>query len=529
MEPIICPVNMSDAEACGRPIHAAQAGCDETPVCLMHSRDPSKPQGEFDREVHAILACSSNQHRLKDCFDFCGFVFLFADFRKATFAKKANFLEATFTRAANFSGATFTEKADFSCATFTKTAHFRHATFAKNVDVSWTTFTEGAIFGQAHFARTADFVGATFTEATNFHGATFSGAANFGEVTFTKGAFFYGATFSDEASFHDVTFTNGANFVGATFTKGANFFRTAFTEAANFVEVTFTRNADFSEATFSNVAFFDDVAFGPRKSALTTGAETSTIADFRAVRFLKPELVRFLRTNGSAIEGLRVRFVNCHVEGVQFDAVRWHRADGRMVLQDELDVIEQGEAAPSHEETAIVYRRLITNFEKARAYDLAEDCTIGEFEMKRRDPSRFIFAKRLGWLYGRFPRFMRWLGEHLSVVGIYRLASIYGTSYQRAGVVLVLLIASFVLVFAMIIGIHPLLLSAGTISTCGQLNPAQALCSGLVHALEVATLQRDVLYKPDSSLGRLVEILEQVFIAGQAALLLFALRRRFRR
>ena len=531
MEPTTFPVDMSDNLPCGRPIYAAPTDCDEQPVCLMHSRDPNKPQDEFKREVEAILADASAHHRPRDRFDFHGFAFLVADFRKETFAKNADFGEATFTKTANFSGATFTEEADFSRANFTKKPYFRMATFAKNVDVSWTTFTEGAIFGQARFARTADFGGATFTEDVNFHGATFSGEANFGEATFTKGAYFYGATFIEEASFHDVTFTTGANFSRATFTERANFFRTAFTEAANFAEVTFIRNAGFSGATFCDAAFFDDAAFGPRESALITGAEIHTIADFRDVRFLKPELVRFLRTNGSATEGLRVQFVNCHVEKVQFDAVRWHQYDGRMVLQDELDILDKVKDAPSYEETAIAYRRLIINSEKARAYDLAEDCTIGEFEMRRRDPSRFPFVGVLDSTYERFPILRRWIGEQVSVVGIYRLASIYGTSYQRAAAVLLLLILGFALVFSTIIGIHPhpLPLSPVATSTCKQSNPGGALCAGLLHAFEVATLQKDVLYKPNSSLGRIVEIFEQVFIAGQVALLLFALRRRFRR
>ena len=518
MEPTTCPVDISDQLPCGRPIYAAPTDCDEQPVCLMHSRDRNKPQDRFKREVKAILAGASDHHRPSDRFDFHGFGFLGADFGKETFAKNIDFGEATFTQTANFSGANFTEEADFSRANFTKKPYFRMATFAKNVDVSWTTFTEGAIFGQARFARTADFGGVTFTEDVNFHGATFSGAANFGE-----------ATFIEEASFHDVTFTTGANFSRATFTERANFFRTAFTEAANFAEVTFIRNAGFRGATFCDAAFFDDAAFGPREKALITGAEIHTIADFRDGRFLKPELVRFLRTNGSATEGLRVQFVNCHVEKVQFDAVRWHQYDGRMVLQDELDILDKVEAAPSYEETAIAYRRLIINSEKARAYDLAEDCTIGEFEIRRRDPSRFPFVGVLDSTYKRFSILRRLIGEQVSVVGIYRLASIYGTSYQRAAAVLLLLILGFALVFSTIIGIHPLPLSPVATSTCEQSNPVEALCAGLLHAFEVATLQKDVLYKPNSSLGRIVEIFEQVFIAGQVALLLFALRRRFRR
>ena len=200
-----------------------------------------------------------------------------------------------------------------------------------------------------------------------------------------------------------------------------------------------------------------------------------------------------------------------------------------MVLQDELDVIEQKKGAPSYEETAIAYPRLIINFEKARAYDLAEDCTIGEFEMKRRDPSRFPFPGVLGLFYKRSPLLRSWIGEQVSVVGLYRLVSIYGTSYHRALAVLGLLLLGFALVFSTVVGIHSHPLSPVATSTCEQSNPGGALCAWLLHSFEVATLQKDVLYKPNSSLGRIVEIFEQVFIAGQVALLLFALRRRFLR
>ena len=91
MQPSTCPIEMSDVLPCGRPIHAALAGCDEQLVCLMHSRDLNKSQDEFSREIKAIMAGSSNHHRPQDRFAFCGFAFLVADFRKATFAKDVDF------------------------------------------------------------------------------------------------------------------------------------------------------------------------------------------------------------------------------------------------------------------------------------------------------------------------------------------------------------------------------------------------------------------------------------------------------
>ena len=222
-----------------------------------------------------------------------------------------------------------------------------------------------------------------------------------------------------------------------------------FSGNADFSHATFKRNADFRQVLFSEAVKFEDVRFG------ATDQLVSPLADFRDVSILKPELVRFLRTNAQSKLGLRARFVNCRVEGVQFDAVRWYRSQDRMMLQDEEDILEQAQDAPSYEEVATAYRRLITNFEKSRAYDLSEDCTIGEFEMKRRNPDRFLFAEWLKPVYESFPRLRTCIGEQVSIVGIYRLASLYGTSYQRALGVLVFLLLVFGLCFSTIGDICP--------------------------------------------------------------------------
>lgn len=365
----------------------------------------------------------------------------------------------------------------------------------------------------------ADFSGAIFTQTAFFRRATFNKEVNFSSVTFHQNADFGGAIFSPKAFFRSATFINEVNFNGAVFIQDADFMSASFSLAAN-----------FSETKFHEAAIFYEAVFGPMKHASSTGAHTPGIADFRHAQFQKPELVRFIRTNANKkkeSEGLRARFMNCHVEGVQFDAVGWHQHNGRMVLQDELDILEQAERAPSYEEAAIAYRRLIINFEKARAYDLVEECTIGEFEMKRRDPSRFLFVGLLSPLYKRFPLLRRWIGEQVSVVGIYRLASVYGTSYYRALFVLGFLLIGFGLLFSTVVDIKPMNVNA--ISICGQSSSGGVLCAGLTHAVEVAALQKDLLYVPVSSSGRMTEVLEQALIAGQVALLLFALRRRFRR
>jgi hypothetical protein len=187
------------------------------------------------------------------------------------------------------------------------------------------------------------------------------------------------------------------------------------------------------------------------------------------------------------------------MEEVTFEAVRWHRQNRRMILQDEIDRRGNVSEAASSEEVATAYRRLINNFERARAYDLAEDCSIGAMEMKRLDPTQPVFSR--------------------IAVNLYRLASNYGSSYRRAlGVLLGFVLIAFPLLFACpLVGLAP---NSGR----SVLEP-----TGLIHSLEVATFQSNTHYVATNGLAWGLEILERIFVPAQVALFLLALRRRFRR
>ena len=225
--------------------------------------------------------------------------------------------------------------------------------------------------------------------------------------------------------------------------------------------------------------------------------------------------------------GLRARFVNCRVEGVQFADVNWHRQGGRMVLQDELALtgLAYGptldEPDLTHELVAIAYRQLVSNFEKERAYDLAEECKIGAMEMKRLDPKKFLFPKWLESYYKKW-RWLRWLGENISVASLYRLTSRYGTSYTQALLVLFDLLVIFGLLFALpwfaIQREKPSLPLRGVWNRLG---------AGLFHSsVDVAT--RDSLYSVPTRFGHFASALETILVPAQLALFLLALRRRFR-
>jgi uncharacterized protein YjbI with pentapeptide repeats len=613
----------------------------------MHSRDRRKDAAAFRKEIDAILAGTSPDHRPTDRFDFSRFVFPEADFRGATFTQNASFSaatftqnayfsKATFTQAADFRGATFNQNADFSEARFTQNAYFRGATFTQdagffgatftqNADFSEARFTQNAEFRRTTFTQDADFRGATFTQDADFRGATFTQAAVLRRATFTQVAYFFGATFTRDADFSGATFTQNADFRFATFTRNADFRGATFTQNANFVmatftqvayffgatftrdahfsgakftrdavfrEATFTRDAHFIRATFAGNADFSEATF--TRDAVFSQSAVAGVLDFRFLRIGRdgevllhrvnerreievpdsqgagaqavgsPEAEREIPTKKIPLSGLHARLLGTLLERIRFEDVRWDKEHGRLVLQDELDLADPTQGA-THELVADAYRRLVNNFEKARQYELAEEAVVGEMEMRRLNPENFPFvpgAMAQGtWFWPRWRRWAgererkvyaksrraRWLAQHLSALYLYRLLSVYGSSYTRAFWVLVSLVLLFALLFpaaglrmAGPSAYKPALAAASAASTKISWRGALAhpdrgaqlwgtFKSGLAAAFEVATFQRDHTVEPVSGPGRALATAEVIVVPAQVALLLLALRRRFRR
>lgn len=454
-DPKTCPVEMSDRKSCGRALYYDTSGQDKRPVCLMHSHDTNKPKDEFQQEIDAILEGNSEHHRPDDKYDFRSFVFLKLSHFSATLDKDAIFREATFTESASFTAVTFTRDADFGWATFTKRADFSWATFAKYADFSRTTFTQTGYFFRATFAQNANFSHATFTQKVDFRDTT-------------------------------------------------------FTQKADFHWVTFKQDADFRAATLEQEALFRSTWF-------------LQLAKFRYAKFLEPKKVSFRQVNqtrrynrGTEQEqsmpckpGLRVYFSDCNVEEVVFEDVNWQTHGDRMVLQDEFGIPKE---IDNHELVAIAYRRLTNNFQKARQYDLAEDCFVGAMEMKRLDPKQPWGA--------RF------------VTTLYKFASEYGSNYIRALAVLFGLVGFFGLLYAIpFFGLMPVKTSAALerLDLQGVWYGLQRIGDGVLYAFEVATFQRQPTFEVTNVWGKIVRMLETVLIPGQIALLFLALRRRFRR
>lgn len=205
---------------------------------------------------------------------------------------------------------------------------------------------------------------------------------------------------------------------------------------------------------------------------------------------------------------------------VSFEGIAWYREGGRIRLRDEAAAREAlgkgdrpiGERAALCEAAATTYRRLTSNFERTRQTDLAEDCFWGTMEMKRLNPEETRISK--------------------IALRAYFTASAYGSSYARALAILFGIVILFGVLFAALpadVQPNPDWAPKGRPSIPQEFSVARPFLWGLFHSVEVSTFARNTRYVAASALGQFLRILETVLVAGQLALFLLALRRRFKR
>ncbi|MBI3715546.1 MAG: hypothetical protein HY255_06095 [Betaproteobacteria bacterium] len=171
------------------------------------------------------------------------------------------------------------------------------------------------------------------------------------------------------------------------------------------------------------------------------------------------------------------------------------------------------------------YRQLLKYYEERRDFPMAEAFHYGEMEMMR-------------WTDAWHRSVPDWIGRNLSLLNFYRLTSGYGTSVSQAACVLVLALLGATVLFLL----AGLKCSQPDIANCSVIqyaiwpttpvDPAKwfaDLSSAFVYTLEAASLQKDAKFAPLNDWGRLVRALLPPVVAGQIALVIFALRRRLRR
>lgn len=377
--------------------------------------------------------------------------------------------------------------------------------------------------------------GAIFHDTVHFSSAM-------GSYTF-KGARFLKRAVFDEFRYGSIDFSSCVFEAEAQFIHcrtGATFQGARFEKKAVFDSCRFAGTVSFRGAIFMDDVSFSGTEFEPSKAGSAGDNDTPGIGDFSDAIFDKAERVRWFRVNRrTEQQGLRVRFRNCRVEPMTFVDVHWHKHRDRLVLQDELDLsyhtYPEGDEyyylKTEHELVAVAYRQLATAFERSRDYDLADGCIAGVWEMKRRDLS-----------------LKRW---NRVTIDLYRLASSYGNDFTRA---LLVLLALVFLVFPVLYlcplahvvvrtdasAIEPVvsahrhsvferpwrhsLLAVLDVTKTGLIAGRRVL----LFSIESVTFPRYPSYIANGFYGRVVAAFESVIVAGQAALFLLALRRRFR-
>jgi uncharacterized protein YjbI with pentapeptide repeats len=503
---------------------------------------------KFKREVSFKGSTFSKDKKT----DFRSAKFFGADFSDITFPNQTDFSDTTYEHAATFTGVTFCEEANFYYSVFLQVVYFKYARFQK-----------GADFSEVLFWHIADFSDATFAGKTRFarsgHKLSFEGETNiikdfFGEGRFRRLTLEDGAeVVFDKVNLSQATFldTNVEDFIF----RDVRWFQPESRMKRWFRDmlVRYIRNRQGAPAKLS--AFHDEEDIRDRQQWLikryirqleaqiqagnqpeTAKAESSGESqngegqknpgnankdsnETKTLISTKPRLTHWDRA--------LYRFRNVVLKWSDRNSSSSSGLSREKALWDEFyNVIDISEK--DYEKIAENYRQLVLNYEKRREYDVAENFHFGEMHMRRRRKG----ASRKWWMPSR------WVNGH----SIYGLSSSYGTSYRRALLIfaLIFLLLSIAFQYSGYQIIEP---KSGTVvrtieyevlhKSNYQSVPFRQwwadFSQSLMFTLTLITFQKGDFYRPLDGLSRLWLSVGTLALAGQAALLFLAIRRRFKR
>lgn len=350
-----------------------------------------------------------------------------------------------------------------------------------------------------------------------FHALLLSGDWDFSGAVFDQNANFSGVAFRKEIRFHDTHFRGQATFACGAFGETAHFIKTRFSGPAsfngtyfgglgNFYEVIFESSVDFTCAKVRGHVWFNGAE--PHRCFADTG-------DFSRIEFLTGGKLTFENVNLS-----KAFFDNSDLEQPHFFNVQWYHPVSSFAYRG---AALWGEFSPEKRERkfealAENYRQLVLNYERRRDYQTADWFHIGEMETRRKAPGA-------GARFGSLRRFF-------SLHNAYRLLSNYGTGIWHAFAVLLVVIAALSCLF-LLTGFR----EAGGSEVIRYIPALRIPSRSLFHdwsravllTISTATLQRDRPYELVGGWSHLVGSVGFIAVAAQTALLLLAIRRRFRR
>lgn len=373
-------------------------------------------------------------------------------------------------------------------------------TSAKELDFSEFRFPHFSIKGAFNeiietdsFQKPVDFCGAEFQEV-DFTGVKFK-EANF------SGAKFYLARFRG-AQFNKV------NFSGAEFNEG------------DFLFVKL-ESSDFSYAQIAEGIYFDGES--------VKGSFHGKV-DFRWLSF-KDEgklILERVDLSRACFNGTPLLEEDKH--RVEFNDVTWGRnyfLKGkipsffrRKILIEELEEKKPNEFLSGYQGVYDLYHQLVKIYESKREFETAEDFHVGEMEMRR----KYIWATASPRWHGLW----RWIRLRANSYWVYKWLSNYGTNYWWAFFMLLCMLGAFSGIF---------LLSGFTVVDERTVNynfgwgaPSWAdIKEAMRYTLSILPFQRSMRYEPYGILTEIWKVAAVLVFSSQFALLLLAVRRRFKR
>jgi uncharacterized protein YjbI with pentapeptide repeats len=390
------------------------------------------------------------------------------------------------------------------------------------------------------FPREIRFEKAVFHQEADFFRAVFEGEVNFSKAKFRDTATFNDATFKATARFHDTRFEKGATFIAAVFegrvllwdayfdNQPTLFSYAEFKQGAKFANVTFASEVSFMRATFyEETTFFRERRNQGQDQDDTQYECFKQGSSFQGIKQGRDSILVLDKVN---LE--KATFLDTDVETIRFRAVHWfsprtlpHR---RRALWDEFRP-QTGER--DYDRIAENYRQLVLNYEGKRDYDAAEDFHVGEMEVRRKAAA--AAAKKRSRRKGSW-----WLNSYL----LYRISNNYGTSYWQGLMILAVMLAIFA---------GAMLLAGFRASKESAAGPSAIIeydlwpnanhhrvsarewvsdyKEAVLFSLSIITFQRERFYEPLAWEARMLLFVGVLAMTSQLAMVLLAIRRRFKR
>jgi uncharacterized protein YjbI with pentapeptide repeats len=371
-----------------------------------------------------------------------------------------------------------------------------------------------------------------FQKPVSFFEARFNGFSDFTETTFQDSVDFHGAIFRGFASFANCIYKGRAEFLDTRFEAGASFGSALFKDRPVFMKSSFDEESDMSLAVFEQGASFIWVRFNGlgvhfatfEKDTVFEGNKDNgvfqRICEFTSLRLRNGATILFDHVDLS-----HVTFLDTDLQQARFRNVKWFVPPGwprrNRALWDEFRPQVSERTYPHVAEN---YRQLVINYEKNRDYEAAEDFHIGEMEMRRKTIE--VKAKNEKW---------RKYSRKINTYRLYRFLSNYGTSYCQAALVFagLFLFCSWVFLFT---GLVPTKIIAGSpilYSFAPNLRIwAQWIgdyLNSMMFTFSIVTFQRERSYEPMGAWSQVWTGVTSLLLTSQAALVLLAIRRRFKR